>query len=229
MLNRQQNCLQPPLPGRILGRHLCHKGHDAPHSGSDAQRRQQRCKVVARHRRLHAGAMRPGLSRRLQLSFLAADAPTPRGPLLASRTTVLTAGRRFACRRGNGDRYWNQSALVACAVNSTSHAALDACRPHGCPRRGMFSTGPSGTKPTVSTSISSAFLVAPTMRPSGDGQHGVTNVRSGSPKVPGTTISRASTSKAMRNHRTDIRSPLMGCSLVPMTEPGDYVSAPSRR
>ena len=76
-----------------------------------------------------------------------------------------------------------------------------------------------------------AFLVAPAMRPSGDGQHGVTerslwlpegawyDYFTGKRLEGGCEITRTS----------DIRSfPLYvrAGSLVPMTEPGDYVSAP---
>ena len=76
-----------------------------------------------------------------------------------------------------------------------------------------------------------AFLVAPAMRPSGDGQHGVTERSLWLPE--GTwydyfTNERIAGSREI-SRTSDIQSfPLYvrAGSLIPMTEPGDYVSAP---
>ena len=121
------------------------------------------------------------------------------------------------------------SVRLRAALNPYIYTLMRAAHDTGVPLcRGMYLDWPERDEAYRFDQylFGEAFLVAPAMRPSGDGQHGVTERSLWLPEgawydyfTGGCEITRTS----------DIRSfPLYvrAGSLVPMTEPGDYVSAP---
>ena len=126
------------------------------------------------------------------------------------------------------------SVRLRAALNPYIYTLMRAAHDTGVPLcRGMYLDWPERDEAYRFDQylFGEAFLVAPAMRPSGDGQHGVTerslwlpegawyDYFTGKRLEGGCEITRTS----------DIRSfPLYvrAGSLVPMTEPGDYVSAP---
>lgn len=126
------------------------------------------------------------------------------------------------------------SVRLRAALNPYIYTLMRAAHDTGVPLcRGMYLDWPEQDEAYRFDQylFGEAFLVAPAMRPSGDGQHGVTER---SLWLPEGAWYDYFTGKRLEGGReitrtSDIRSfPLYvrAGSLVPMTEPGDYVSAP---